>query len=78
MENDNSSLAEACHRWGYNGTSYYVGKWGHPSDQDRLYSYSAFVGFLYHWVLTTDGSRWECDDYLVGVSSGDFWKVFVR
>ena len=78
MENDNSSLAEVCHRWGYNGTSYYVGKWGHALGHDRLYNHSAFVGFSYHWLLTPDGSRWECDDYSVGASSGDFWKVFVR
>ena len=78
MENDNSSLADVCHRCGYNGASYYVGKWGHALDQDRLYYASAFVVNSYHWLLTPDGSRWECDDYLVGVSSGDFWKVFVR
>ena len=78
MENDNSRLAEDCRRWGYNGTRYYVGKWGHAGDQDRLYYASAFVKSLHHWVLTPGGSRWECDDYNVGVSSGDFWKVFVR
>ena len=78
MENDNSRLAEDCRRWGYNGTRYYVGKWGHAGDQDRLYFASAFVSCSYHWVLTPGGSRWECDDFQVGVSSGDFWKVFVR
>ena len=78
MENDNSALAGVCRQWAYNGTSYYVGKWGAAGDQDRLYYASAFASYLYHWVLTPGGSRWECDDYLVGVSSGDFWKVFVR
>jgi len=78
MENDNSSLAGVCRQWGYNGTSYKVGKWGHALDQDRLYNHGAFVVSLYHWLLTPGGSRWECDDYNVGLSSGDFWKVFVR
>jgi len=78
MENDNSRLAEVCRHWGYNGTSYEVGKWGHARDQDRLYNHGAFRLFSYHWLLTPGGSRWECDDYKVGVSYGDFWKVFVR
>ena len=51
---------------------------GHPLDDDSLYYASAFVKDLYHWKVTPGGSRWECDDYLVGVSSGDFWKVYVR
>ena len=74
MENDNSRLARACRQWGYNGR-YSVGKWGHARDQNRLYFYPAFVTGLYHWQVTL---RWDCDDYLVGLSSGDFWKVFVR
>ena len=52
---------------------------GGARDQDRLYFASVFVLYLYHWVLFPGGSRWECDDYLVGMSSSsDFWKVFVR
>ena len=52
---------------------------GGAREQDRLYFASVFVLYLYHWVLFPGGSRWECDDYLVGMSSsGDFWKVFVR
>ena len=78
MENDNSRLAGVCRQWGYNGVSDNIGKWGHARDQDRLYDHSAFASHLYHWLVTPGGSRWECDDYLVGVSSGDFWKVFVR
>ena len=72
MENDNSRLAGVCRQWGNNG------KWGRARDQIRLYDHSAFVAGLYHWLLAEDYSRLECDDYLVGVSSGDFWKVFVR
>ena len=78
MENDNSRLAGVCGQWGFNGTSYRVGKWGHVGDQERLYNHAAFVANLYHWLLDPRGLRWECDDYRVGVSSGDFWKVFVR
>jgi len=78
MENDNSRLAGVCRQWGYNGASHYVGKWGHALDQNRLYIYPVLNGFSNHWLLDSKDSRWECDDYLVGVSSGDFWKVFVR
>ena len=78
MENDNSRLAGVCRQWGYNGVSYNSSKWGHARDQDRLYNHAAFAGGLYHWLLTPGRSRWECDDFKVGVSSGDFWKVFVR
>ena len=69
---------EVCSNWGFRDGAYSVGKWGHAQDQDRLYNHAAFVGSLYHWLLTPGDSRWECDDYGVGVSSGDFWKVFVR
>ena len=77
MSNDNSRLARTCKDWGYQRGSYKVGKWGHERDQDRLYNHAAFVRVAYHWLLTPS-SRWECDDYNVGVSPGDFWKVFVR
>ena len=77
MDDDNSFLAGVCSRWGWDG-SYYVGKWGHKKDQDRLYSHPAFVGFLYHFLIIPGSTRGECDDYLVGVSPGNVWKVFVR
>ena len=78
LENDNSRLARVCRQWGYQDGAYNVSKWGTAIDQDRLYNHAAFAAGLYHWLLAQDYSRWECDDYLVGVSSGDFWKVFVR
>ena len=72
MKNDNSKLAGACKQWRDQ-------KWGHSSsNEDRLYNHAAYVGGAYHWLLKPDGSRWECDDKMVGVSTGDFWKVFVR
>ena len=72
MKNDNSRLAGICSQWNRN-------QWGAGySDDGRLYKVIAYVNGLYHWLLTPGSSRWECDDYNVGVSSGDFWKVFVR
>ena len=77
MEDDSSGMAKVCEKWGYENGSYYVGKWGHQRDQDRLYDHAAMVRDKHHWLLHI-GGRWECDDFRVGVSSGDFWKVFVR
>ena len=36
LNDDNSRLARACKRWGYEKGSPYVNKWGHEKDQDRL------------------------------------------
>ena len=71
-KDDNSGLAGACKQWKDQ-------KWGQlqSSNEDRLYNHAAYVSGRYHWLLTPGGSRWECDDS-AGVSSGDFWKVFVR
>ena len=77
MENDKSRSAGDCGRWGFDN-AYQVGKWGHHKDQERLYDHAAFVEYSYHWLLVLGGSRWQCDDYLVGVSPEDFWRVFVR
>ena len=77
MSNDNSRLARACQRWGYKSGSHFIGKWGHERNQNRLYDHPAFVGGSYHWLLVP-GGRFECDDYGIGASIGDFWKVFVR
>ena len=82
MENDNSRLAGVCDEWGIENGVLNVGKWGFSSeDENRLYSHPAFAprsNLSYHWLLLPGYSRWECDDYFVGVSSGDFWNVFVR
>lgn len=79
MKDDNSRLARVCQKWGYERGSHLVGKWGHDGfdPESRLYNHAAFARSSYHWLLGP-GPRWECDDYGVGVSSGDFWKVFVR
>jgi len=78
MENDNSKLAGVCGYWGFQDGAVNVSKWGHSGvDEDRLYDHAAFK-LPYHRLLNPGDSRWECDDYLVGLSSGDFWKVFIR
>ena len=73
MENDNSRLARVCQNWD-------LAKWGYapaPFDEERLYRHPAWVSGLYHWELYPK-KRWECDDYFVGVTTGDFWKIYVR
>ena len=76
MENDNSRLAGVCKKWGWGAS------WGLGLDQERLYSHPAWVYGLYLWALDQpnggQAKRWECDDYLVGVTTGDFWKIYVR
>ena len=74
MDNDSSRLTRVCHKWGYENGSYEIGKWGHGYDETRLYVHAAFVKGLYHWIV----KQTMCDDHSSDVSSGDFWKVFVR
>lgn len=78
MENDNSRLAGQCHLWGKENGVLRVGKWGHGEDQDRLIRFTIFNHANYYWLFLPDGSKVRCDDLSDAVSSGDFWKVFVR
>ena len=86
MENDNSRLAGVCQKWGKESGSYEVDKWGAGFDQARLHDHPAFVQKLSFWALDYPfighgggrSRRWECDDHLVGVTTGDFWKIYVR
>ena len=74
MENDDSKMARRCREWGAS-----TGTWsntGRPIE-DRLYRFPAYINGGQHWTLLNN-NRFECDDYQKGVSSGDFWKVFVR
>ena len=76
MKDDNSNIAGVCHQW--QGQ-----QWGHsPSAKGTLTDHAFFVPIKYHWLLTPGNQRWECDDYIYdgffALSSGDFWKVFVR
>ena len=82
MDDDDSRMAGLCHAWGaenwYGHTVFKIGKWGPPYRGQRSTDHTAFVFNLSHWMLDPYESRFECDDYGVGVSSGDIWKVFVR
>jgi len=79
MENDNSMLTGLCHRWGKEGGSFDVGKWGHTNiNEGRLFNHPAFVVYDYHWVLRANGARMDCDDSGVKIQVEDAWKVFVR
>ena len=86
IDNDNSRLTGVCQEWGKAFGSFKVAKWGAGFDQDRLYNHPAFVNKLYNWALHfpftgpygSPPRRWECDDFLVGVTTGDFWKIYVR
>ena len=84
MENDNSRLAGVCQKWGFESGSYEVAKWSYGFDQERLYDHPAFAYSSYHWTLNHPdyrggpSRRWECDDMFVGVTTGDFWKIYVR
>ena len=72
MKDDSSRLAANCNQWNNK-------KWGTSSEKNR-YRVVAYVGLKYYWVLS-ESSRWECDDNSAkyfGLSTGDFWRVFVR
>ena len=85
MNDDDSIISRVCEHWGMEGSNFLVGKWGHDlkyglgRPEHRLFDHPAFVYPNNHWFLFLWGrERWECDDFKVRVSSGDFWKVFVR
>ena len=79
MDNDNSTSAKVCKKWGVENGVKGVGKWtGSGKNKIRLYRYIVFVWYAHHWLIWPEGGRLECDDYLRGVSSGDFWKIYVR
>ena len=76
MKGDNSKLAADCSQWHHK-------TWGNSNKGQNRYRVVAFVNRKYHWLLE-GSSRWECDDYnsngaeYFGLSTGDFWWVFVR
>ena len=81
---DNSKLAGICKDWGLVSGKYFVGKWGHGEDQNRLYRFPVFRRNKYHLRVqlhnVDDLKKMECDDG-TGTNddtNGDFWKVFVR
>ena len=90
MNDDNSRLAEICHEWGRENSTYRVGKWGHQWNYqdfgvDRLYNHPAFVVDWAHWLLAYNhkvvSGRFECDDNQSEnklLSASDFWKIYAR
>ena len=84
LSDDNSTLAGQCARWGYQSKKEFVGKWHSDlSSENRLLDHAAFVNGEAHWNVEQSNGRWECDDFAINnegytVSSGDFWKIFVR
>ena len=82
MDDDTSKAAKVCEDWGVDEGVINVGKWsdsGAARSETRLYQYIVFVWNKYHWLIALEDGREECDDdFHGGVSSGDFWKIYVR
>lgn len=74
MDDDNSHLSLKCHKWKR-------GRWGHPDKKFsslKMYDHLAYVPNSNHWMIV--GGQWLCDDKRSNsvISSGDYWKVYVR
>ena len=81
LAGDNSVTANYCTEWGKDVVAFKVGKWGHEGMRE-LYKFPAFIYPDFHWATNPEPGwdRWECDDQGLSnsVSSGDFWKIYVR
>ena len=80
MEDDNSAMAQVCKEWGGDSFNQSTNKWS-IDDQNyekRLYNHVVLVWYKYHWLLSPKSKRFECDDFNRKVSTGDFWKIYVR
>ena len=84
LSDDNSVLPGECDEWGlrHSGEWNYYDNANKPSLAERLLDHPAFIGYKVHFVVQQSGGRWECDDWEhtagYALSSGDFWKIFVR
>ena len=86
MEDDNSAMAQVCKEWGGGGGGYKVSlnhstnKWSHDAQnyEKQLYDHVVLVWYKQHWLLSPESKRFECDDFNGNVSTGDFWKIYVR
>ena len=75
MQDDNSQLASLCHKWGGNGV------WGNSlrGGVYGLINDVAYVNAKHHWKARPHINKWRCDDSTnADVSTGDFWRVYVR
>ena len=80
MEDDNSAMSQVCKEWGGDSFNQSTNKWS-IDDQNyekRLYNHVVLVWYKYHWLLSPISKRFECDDFNRKVSTGDFWKIYVR
>ncbi|XP_067039620.1 fibrinogen C domain-containing protein 1-B-like [Acropora muricata] len=78
MKDDDSELSKRCSEWNHGKSGKWsrsVGRWN--STVQRLYNHAAWVSGHHHWDLVMR-NPFECDDMGASLSSGDFWKVFVR
>ena len=88
LKDDNSVLASHCQTWTRNNS-----RWSSPihvKENRRLLDRVALIYAKNYWSIQKRSSNsphkndrdWECDDYerisTFRVTSGDFWKIFVR
>ena len=80
MEDDNSAMSQVCKEWGGNSTNTFTNKWGDRTQdyEKRLYRQVVLVWSKYHWLLSPESNRFECDDFNGTVSTGGVWKIYVR
>ena len=81
MEDDNSAMSQVCKEWGGgNSINTFTNKWGDRNEdyEKRLYHQVVLVWYKYHWLLSPESNRFECDDFNGTVSTGGFWKIYVR
>ena len=82
MDDDTSRAAKVCEDWGLTKTQVKkVGKWSSfwsQTTESQSYERIVVVHSAYHWLIRPQKGRVECDDYKLGVSAGDFWKMYVR
>ena len=71
MVDDNSQLASSCHLWGLDG------KWC-LRQKKGLYYYTVSINHQNNWLIDINTNEMKCDDNSNDVSTGDFWKIFVR
>ncbi len=72
-EEDESKLTKDCDTW-HNGV------WGLATAgrNKRLTNHPMFVEEQYHWLLSKELGRFECDNKRPLPAVMDYWHVFVR
>ena len=59
---------------GSNSFNQSTNKWSNDAQnyEKRLYHHIVLVWYKYHWLLSPESKRFECDDFIGNVSTGDF------